>query len=226
MHWHAPKKSLAIELFGTAVNVPLRFRVNIHKYQYQETKMCLPNVPYTFVLFKCLVFYFLLWSPVERYCCCQDPDGGNSCHSIRLYRPVLLTKYKQVHLLSLIWFLAYLESYLYIEEEIDQADVDNYEKMTPGFMDYDVSNIFRNIKNIIYSFISLWFSVIFWQLIYFLLLPFLMFREMGTTFMVSFKRDIGGFCLKNNSTAPGDEGKMAKEYCEVLVSCSNWFEWF
>ena len=127
----------------------------------------------------------------------------------------------QVHLLSWIWFLAYLESYLYIEEEIDQADVDNYEKMTPGFMDYDVSNIFRNIKNIIYSFISLWFSVIFWQLIYFLLLPFLMFREMGTTFMVSFKRDIGGFCLKNNSTAPGDEGKMAKEYCEVLVSCSN-----
>ena len=127
----------------------------------------------------------------------------------------------QVRLLSWIWFLAYLESYLYIEEEIDQADVDKYDKMTPGFMDYDVSNIFRNIKNIIYSFISLWFSVIFWQLIYFLLLPFLMFREMGTTFMVSFKRDIGGFCLKNNSTAPGDEGKMAKEYCEVLVSCSN-----
>ena len=29
MHWHAPKKSLAIELFGTAVNVPLRFRVNM-----------------------------------------------------------------------------------------------------------------------------------------------------------------------------------------------------
>ena len=61
----------------------------------------------------------------------------------------------QVHLLSWILFLAYLESYLYIEEEIDQADVDKYDKMTPGFMDYDVSNIFRNIKNIIYSFISL-----------------------------------------------------------------------
>ena len=154
----------------------------------------------TFILFKCLVFYFLLWSPVERYCCCQDPDGGNSCHSIRLYRPVLLTKYKQVHLLSLIWFLAYLESYLYIEEEIDQADVDNYEKMTPGFMDYDVSNIFRNIQIMISSFMNLWFSVLFWQLMYFLILPFLMFRESGTTFMVSLKRDIGGFCLKNNSS--------------------------
>ena len=116
------------------------------------------------------------------------------------YTGLYFSQNKQVHLLSLIWFLAYLESYLYIEEEIDQADVDKYDKMTPGFMDYDVSNIFRNIQIMISSFMNLWFSVMFWQLMYFLILPFLMFREVGTTLMVSFKRDIGGFCLKNNSS--------------------------
>ena len=104
------------------------------------------------------------------------------------------------HLLSLIWFLAYLEFYVYKEEEIDQDDVDKYEKMSPSFMDYDVSNIFRNIQNIICSFMNLWFSVIFWQLTYIFILPFLMFQEIGSAFMITFKRDIGGSCLKKNST--------------------------
>ena len=48
----------------------------------------------------------------------------------------------------MIWILAYLEYYLYKEEDIDQADVDKYEKMIPGFMDYDVSNILRYIHGV------------------------------------------------------------------------------
>ena len=105
-------------------------------------------VPFSnFILFKHLVFYFLLWSPVERYCGCQDPDGGNSCHRCCLFRPEFLTN-EQAHQLSLIWFLAYIEAYVYHEEDIDQADVDKYEKTSLGFMDYDVSNIFRHIQNL------------------------------------------------------------------------------
>ena len=64
-------------------------------------------------------------------------------------------KLKIVILVSLLSFLAYLEFYVYKEEEIDQDDVDKYEKMSPSFMDYDVSNIFRNIQNIICSFMNL-----------------------------------------------------------------------
>ena len=101
----------------------------------------------TFTRFKYLVFYFLLWSPVERYCGCQDPDGGNSCNGSYLFRPEFLTN-KLAHLLSLILFLAYIEAYVYHEEDIDQADVDKYEKTSLGFMDYDVSNIFRHIQNL------------------------------------------------------------------------------
>ena len=156
-------------------------------------------VPFSnFILFKHLVFYFLLWSPVERYCGCQDPDGGNSRHRCCLFRPEFLTN-EQAHQLSLIWFLAYIEAYVYHEEDIDQADVDKYEKTSLGFMDYDVSNIFRHIQNIISSFMNIWFSVIFWQLIYFFICPFLMFKETGANFLVSLKRDMGA-CLKNNST--------------------------
>ena len=54
----------------------------------------------------------------------------------------------------------------------------------------------------------------FWQLIYILILPLFMFQEIGSALMISFKRDIGGVCLKDNSTlariktvspAPGDK---------------------
>ena len=115
------------------------------------------------------------------------------------YSGLCFLQNKQVHLFSLILFLAYLESYVYYEEDIDQADVDKYEKMTPGFMDYDVSNIFRNIQNITSSFMNIWFSVIFWQVMYFLFLPFIMFQEMGRNLLVSLRRDMGA-CLNNHST--------------------------
>ena len=59
-------------------------------------------------------------------------------------------------------FSEYLEHYLYHEEDIDQEDIDKYERVEPSFMDYDVSNVF---------------SVMFWQLIYLFLVPFTMFKE-------------------------------------------------
>ena len=42
-------------------------------------------------------------------------------------------------------FSEYLEHYVHTEEDIADADVDKYEKIEPGFMDYDVSNVFRDV---------------------------------------------------------------------------------
>ena len=42
-------------------------------------------------------------------------------------------------------FPVYLERYVYHEEEIDEADVDRYQQIVPGFMDYDVSSFARSI---------------------------------------------------------------------------------
>ena len=42
-------------------------------------------------------------------------------------------------------FSEYLEHYVHTEEDIDEADVDNYKKFEPSFWDYDVSNVFRYV---------------------------------------------------------------------------------
>ena len=44
-----------------------------------------------------------------------------------------------------IQFSEYLECYLYSEEDIDEADMDKYERVEPSFMDYDVSNVYRDV---------------------------------------------------------------------------------
>ena len=45
------------------------------------------------------------------------------------------------------FFSEYLERYLYSEDDIDEADIDKYEKVEPSFMDYDVSDVYRDVKN-------------------------------------------------------------------------------
>ena len=94
----APLTDVCITALACPQGVPGNWAV-WHCCQCASQVQSLWNVPYfyAFILFKCLVFHFLLmWSPVERYCGCQDPDGGHCRHGRCLCRPVFLTKYARL----------------------------------------------------------------------------------------------------------------------------------
>ena len=70
----------------------------------------------------------------------QNPHDGHQHNGCALFRA-----WKFLYNDFTNKFSEYLEHYVHTEEDIDDADVDKYEKIEPGFMDYDVSNVFRDV---------------------------------------------------------------------------------
>ena len=172
-HWHGPFNTVVTDLFSTAVNVPLRDSSLQNGYAISLSLKSAFNLQN---IFGKIVVIFSVWY-LSFYC---NPRIQFSVVSKILVDGLLATA-------SL--YGDYMEQYVYCEEEINEdekeemmkkeqrKDGEDQEEVKPNASSYNVSSVL---------------SVVGWQLLYSLLTPINMFKEIGAAGKMSSVRDFGG----------------------------------